>query len=552
MFLEKVFPFTAAPKKQKAAAFDVSKVNLSKVFKIKALGLNFNSGISSYLDTTKINRGSFEFPPYDFERIVEAIDTDSYIKQGMAKYRELFWKEGWDIISENSEAVSYLWQRIDLMEEIMKKPFNTFLMEVADQLVKFSNVFIVESRGDITPMYPGRLYPPEEKMPIAGYYIIPTENVKIYRDKNNRPVAYRQVLDETTHYATGVINQPTWKAEEVIHLYQDKKPGRAFGTPFLISVLDDVIALRQIEEDIQNLVHKELFPLYKYKVGTESQPSSPEEIENAASELSNLRVEGGLILPERHDVEVIGGRNSALDANEYLQQFKERVAVGMGLSPHHLGMLASGGNRSVTDRLDIALYDKIKLMQAYIEDCIRLFIFNPLLREGGFDPSLTPSTNSVSDRCYMKFREIDIDTQIKKETHLIQLFSNNVADLQETRIKLGLGAEVDGQQLLMAMQSQQSIMQQTIMAKVNAETKQTTASKTKALPQSSNNEPIKPDAVQPSRGGTPNTPNNVKHTGNIIRPANQHGRRNSPNIRHMDENVLSDIVNLLENEDKNE
>lgn len=545
MFLEKVFPFTAAPKRQKAPAFDVSKINLSKVFKIRALGLNFNSGISSYFDTTRISRGSFEFPPYDFERIIEAIDTDSYIKQGFAKYRELFWKEGWDIISENPDAVAYLWQRIDMLEEIMKRPFNDFLVEVADQLIKFSNVFIVEARGDIAPMYGGRLFPPEDRLPIAGYYLIPTENVKIYRDKNNIPIAYRQVLDESTHYANAVIREPTWRAEEVIHLYQDRKPGRAFGTPFLISVLDDVIALRQIEEDIQNLVHKELFPLYKYKVGTESQPSSPEEVENAAAELANLRVEGGLILPERHDVEVIGGRNSALDASQYLAQFKERVAVGMGLSPHHLGMLSTGGNRSVTDRLDIALYDKVKLMQAYIEDCIRLYIFNPLLREGGFDPSLTPLREGPSDRCFMRFREIDIDTQIKKETHQIQLFANNIVDLQETRVKLGLNPEVDYEQLLMTMQSQQSIMQ--TLASQSEPSSQGLNAGQKALGQGDNT-PIKPDAVQPSTGGSRNLPNN-KGIGNIMRPSNQFGRRNSPNIRHMDENVLSDIVNLLEKEE---
>lgn len=32
---------------------------------------------------------------------------------------------------------------------------------------------------------------------------------------------------------------------------------------------DDVIKLRLLEEDIQNLIHRELFPLYKYKTKEE-------------------------------------------------------------------------------------------------------------------------------------------------------------------------------------------------------------------------------------------------------------------------------------------
>ena len=222
---------------------------------------------------------------------------------------------------------------------------------------------------------------------------------------------------------------PVWTAEKVIHLHFDRKTGRAFGTPFLINVLDDVIALRQIEEDIQNLVHRELFPLYKYKIGTAEQPAEPEEITQAAIEIENLRAEGGLILPFRHDVEVIGSQGSALDASQYLNHFKERVAIGLGVAPHHLGMSMNGGNRSVTERLDVALYDRIKQMQKLFSEMVRLNIFNELLFEGGFDPISNPMESGDSDRCYFKFKEIDVDTQVKKENHVIQKYVSNLITL---------------------------------------------------------------------------------------------------------------------------
>jgi hypothetical protein len=212
---------------------------------------------------------------------MQAVDTDSYVKQALNKYKELFWKEGWQIVGENPEAASYLYQRIDFMEMAMKRPFSDFLLEVSDQLFKYGNVFIVKARADISEYFPTKLNPISATEPIVGYYLIPTEQVRIMRDKHNRPKLYEQMTDPLTY--SPVNKNPVWSADRVIHISLDRKTGRAFGTPFLASVLDDVVALRQIEEDIQNLVHRELFPLYKYRIGTPEQPAEPDEIEKAAS-----------------------------------------------------------------------------------------------------------------------------------------------------------------------------------------------------------------------------------------------------------------------------
>lgn len=558
MLIERLFPFNASPTKTKNIAVSPTGLGIVKALNTKVRGLDFNGVFYPFAQRAK-NRANFEDAPYPFDTIIQAIDTDSYIKQGFFKYRELFWKEGWDIVSENSDAAAYLWQRIDLFEETMRIPFNQFLQKVADNLVKFANVFIVEVRKDIRPIFDGKLTPLDNEETICGYYIIPTETVQIHRDKYNNPIYYKQRLENESVYYASEDDAPVWDAKEVIHLKWDDKDGRAFGTPFMISVLDDVKALRQIEEDVQNLIHRDLFPLYKYIIGTKEEPSSPEEIEQAAGELASLRTEGGIILPERHDVDVIGGKDSALEVSDYLSQFKERVAVGMGLSPHHLGMLSSA-NRSVTDRLDIALYDKIKLYQAYMEDQIRLNIFNPLLREGGFNPMTTPFESGPSDRCYMRFREIDIDTQIKKETHAIQKFSASAITLEELRLAIGENPEVDLSRLLMTMTAQLQAAQQIQMAQVNAQltpvvtktsktatggsSTSTTKPPTKALPSNL----AKPDAVQPSSGGTPNQKND-KGIKNKVRPANQFGRRTSPNVRHFDDDVLNDIIELLEPKD---
>lgn len=515
-----------------AAQIDATQISgLAKTMKVAALALGYQG--TNYFYT---GRSNFEPSPYDFDRIIQAVDTDSYVKQAVAKYKDLFWKEGWQIVGENPEAVEYLYQRIDYMEMAMKRPFLEFLIDLSDQLFKFANVFIVKARGDLSEYFPSEIQPVNATQPIVGYYLIPTEQTRILRDRYNKPKSYQQQTDPLTYAPTD--RDPVWSAERVIHLFFDRKPGRAFGTPFMSNVLDDVVALRQMEEDIQNLVHRELFPLYKYRIGTADQPAEPEEIDQAASEIENLRAEGGLILPFRHDVDVIGANNAALDASAYLDHFKERVAIGLGVAPHHLGMTLNGGNRAMTERLDTALYDKIKQFQKQFAEMIRLHIFNELLFEGGFDPITNPIGKDTSDRCYFKFNEIDVDTQVKKETHIIQKYVNNLIGLTEARIALGVDPEAEEDDLFQAKQGKV----QMDMAKAQAKLAQGA--------QQNNQKDVVADGdkQEPAQKGQRNLPSNRRGPGNTVRPQNQQGRNTSPNIKRSDNSWLGLVENLLEDE----
>ena len=305
---------------------------------------------------------------------------------------------------------------------------------------------------------------------------------------------------------------PSWPAKDVIHIHLDKKPGKAFGTPFMSSSFEDIVALRQMEEDIQNLVHRELFPLYVYKIGTDEMPASKDEIDKAEIELENMRSESGLIIPNRHNIEVLGGNDTVLDAGPYLSHFKERVAIGLGVFPHHLGMSMEGGNRAMTDRLDSALFDKIKRYQRMYSDALRFGIINELLVEGGYDPFVPTNVKGKSDRCELKFNEIDVDTQVKKETHIIQKWEADLITSEEARLELHMKPDID---------------KNDVHSLLAAKAKQLTA------------DPAKKNA-------TPSKPKS-KGAKNIIRPANQHGTRTSPNIRRMHDSydILIETVELL-------
>jgi hypothetical protein len=504
---------------------------INSVMRIASLALGQNNSLTSFHTP---NRRVFEEPEHDLARIYNAIDTDSYAKRAFGKYNELFWKEGWEIVSENSDAVDYLWQRIDYLEIAMNRPFQEFLIEAIDQLVRFSNVFIVKSRGDIAPFFPGKLRTANDKNPIAGYYVLPTETIEIKRDRHNKPLFYRQntTLSDHPHSA---VRMPVWRAEDVIHIHIDKKPGRAFGTPFVTASLEDIIALRQIEEDVQNLIHRELFPLYKYRIGSDERPASKDEIDQAEIELESLRTEGGLIMPHRHDIEVVGGQENVLDVDPFLSHFKQRVAIGLGVFPHHLGMTMDGGNRSLTDRLDASLYDSIKHMQGLAADSIRFHIFNDLLWEGDYDPYVSPHRSDLSDRCEFEFNEIDIDTKVKKETHTIQKFTSNLITDEEARLEMKMKPELDESKTLAALQAR-------MMPDITASGSGDNSGPTMI-------DPTPTSAKRtPSTGGVPNTPNKNKGPNNIIRPTNQFGKRNSPAIRRSDDElgIMEELISLLD------
>lgn len=538
-------PFTSSmPPSVEGAIGPVEEASPSKDLPIKARAIRSKGNFSLFWNNNSFKRQQFEEPEYDFKRISKAIDTDSYAKQAFYKYNDLFWKEGWEITGENSEAVGYIWSRIDALERMMGQSFGDFLSEVSDQLVKYSNVFVAIARTDIRSMLPrqyrSNISDEQAQNMIAGFYIIPTETVNIKRDKFNRPTAYAQVLKDSLQTTKDDKSQIVWRAEDVIHLYLDRKPGKAFGTPFFESVMDDIVSLRQIEEDILNLGHRELFPMYLYKVGTPEYPSKEGEIDEAVNAIENLKEDGGLVAPFHHNIEVIGAGGVSLDFANYLAHFKERVAIGLGVSPHHLGMMEGTSNRSVTERLDLALYDKIKNLQTYFENSLRINVFNPLLEEGGFSPSGAASTSNTSDVCYFEFNEIDIDTEVKKINHYIDMFMKNAITWEELRTKIKMDLQVDSDNLFMIMQAK-------IQAHLTAQTQAVAAASSTGTTTS------KPDAVKPATKGQVNLPNIGKGPANKNRPANQHGRNQSPGIKNqMDraEIFAEKIKELIEENDE--
>jgi hypothetical protein len=67
-----------------------------------------------------------------------------------------------------------------------------------------------------------------------------------------------------------------------------------------------------------------------------------------------------------------------------------------------------------------------------METFVNFFIINELLREGGYEPLLNPR-----HAVYFKFREIDVDMQIKLENHAVYKYITNAITEDEMRAELG-------------------------------------------------------------------------------------------------------------------
>lgn len=383
-----------------------------------------------YMSDRFIGRGEFQLAEYDLAEIGRCEDTDSYVRQAFNKKTALMFKEGYDIVGKNPRTIKYIRARLAQIARASQNPVTKLLRDVGSSLIRKSNAFLVKVRKIDASGGKVRTNPGNSGLlkPVAGYFIAPAEAME-YKLSNNRIVQWRQKMP------SGDIVE--WRAEDIIHFYFDRKDGFVFGTPILIPVLDDVRALRKIEENVELLIYQHLFPLFHYKVGTPEAPAGfaetgEREIDIVRREIQYMPTEGGIVTPERHEITAIGSEGRALRAETYLEHFKQRVFAGLGISAIDMG-LGDTANRATADNMSRNLVDSVKDMQQVLEIFVNEFIIAELLLESTFGDSVLDEEN----RCYIKFREIDIDAQIKKENHQADLFEKDTITWDEARIKIG-------------------------------------------------------------------------------------------------------------------
>lgn len=386
-----------------------------------------NTNIKDYvIKHVGVSKNSSEFKQSEnsIEEVKAAAETDSYIKVSLDKTYQLIYKSGFKISSVNEKAQEYVEQRLSLMEFGTQIPFEILLQETAKDLVYYANAFWIKSRVD---KIQGGLQakPVMSKKPVGGYFRVDPAEVEIKRGKNGLVEKYK---------ITGE-NELEIKAEDIIHFYSDREAGNDFGTPRIISALEDVKILRKIEGNSLALIYRYSSPLYQMKIGL-PEPNfmaTNQEIKDAQKQINNMPLDGIIVTNERTQFNAIGAEGNAIDLQNYLKYYENRVFTALNVSE---AMMGRGGSKQDADSMEGLMHDTVKFYQNILSIFLEKHVFNEILLEGGFNPIM-----EKNDRVKFVFNEINLDTKLKMENHVLNQLQSNAITYEEARKELGRNAE---------------------------------------------------------------------------------------------------------------
>jgi len=486
----------------------------------------------SYADR---HRGNWFKPEYDLTEIQIAQDTDSFLYKAIQKKVERFVLAGWEFVGNDKERVNYVKRRIKEIEYTSGQPFDLLMADLAHDLVRYSNHAWVKVRNKDASTGKVRMLNGKQVDPIAGYYVLPFETLWFKVKKNGE---LKKIMQEQPN--TGGWRE--FDPKDVIHFYNNKKPGFTMGTPEILPVLEDLSLLRRLEESIENMIDANLHPLFHYKVGNDVMPEryGPDGIKE--SDLVRQTIEympsGGIFVSDhRHNIEAIGSEGKALKIDDYLEYFKKRVFAGLGVSPMDMGE-ADSANRSTANTLSKIAIQSVEALQERVKVFIETYVIGELLLEGGYKDSLFDTDKMV----YIKFGSVDKEEKSKEENQTIQLWLNNLISEQEARKRLGEQPTDESFQdktnYKLYTEPLALIKSMSAFAPASAALAESPSSNIKKEEIEKNNNNEKKNL--PGRElSMPSGPKNTSN--NIARPENQTGVRTSPKFSNDTERLFFEI-----------
>jgi hypothetical protein len=382
------------------------------------------------LSYTERHKGQWFRPEYNLADIQIAQTTSSYFAKAVQKKTDRLLIAGWEFVGHNPDTVAYVRDRVKEIELASNRPFVLQMVQTAADLLRFSNCMWAKARNDKASSGGRRPLPGGKVIdPVAGYFILPFETLEFKTKANGEIKRIRQVNP------TGRTKE--FAPEDVVHLFRNKIPGFAIGTPEVSAVLDDISLLRRIEENVEELIESNLYPLFHYQVGSDAMPErySPEGIKE--TDIIKQTIEympaGGIYVSDhRHEITAIGSEGRALRVDSYLEYFKKRVFAGLGMSGVDFGE-GDSANKATADVLSKGAMQDIEALQKTLKYFIEFFVIREILLEGPFGFKTVPDMDMVE----IKFGIVDKEVQSKLENQTIQLWQNNLINEGEARKELG-------------------------------------------------------------------------------------------------------------------
>lgn len=373
----------------------------------------------------------WEAPEWDLAECGRIIDVEGYVRRAFAVKQSLFLKEGYSFTGRDPARVRYVRKRLLQMEEAGGVPFSILMSWTVGSLIRMSNAFWVKKRNFEASGGNRRQTVTKKTLdPVAAYFPLQAETVRFLRDEFGKIYKYRQVVPGKTPI--------DFSPEDIVHFYYNKREGFSVGTPDLVPIKDDIRALRRIEENVELLVYQHLFPLFHYKVGTESAPAmtypdGTTEIDAVISAINNMPSDGCWVTPERHSIDVKGAEGEALKIKEIIDHFKKRIFTGLGVSSIDMGE-GETASRSTAQTLSRNLVDRVKAEQVELASFINKYIIEELLLESTFEKE---TLFNDENRVLIEFNEIDREARIALENHLSQMYLQHYLTHDQMRLAGG-------------------------------------------------------------------------------------------------------------------
>ena len=366
----------------------------------------------------------YEDPTFDLAELQSAYNTDSYIRQGVDKYVDQIFKEGYNFFGTDTNVVDYLKMRLSYIAEATSTPTSQLLMDIAEDVVKYGNCMVVKARSNDPNAFPQGiniqgLY---GKDAVAGYFCANATVTKCIRDEYGNVTQWQQETDK---------GKQQFAPEDVVHFYYKREKGNAYGTSFLVPVMGDIKALRRAEENVLKMMYRNIYPFYHVSVGTEEATGTSAEVDELQESITDMDVEAMLVTTERVSIKPIAS-DKVIDAEPYLKYMESRVFSGLGIPEIMFGR-GNTANRSTGDNMTSEMADRIRAMQRIIETFFNEFIIKELLMEGGYDPVLNPD-----QAVEFKFNDNDVDVEIKKQVHAIYKYEHSAITEDEMRDEIGM------------------------------------------------------------------------------------------------------------------
>lgn len=439
---------------------------------------------------------TFNKSEYDLPMVANAVQLDGILRRAVNIFVEHVLKNGHEFTSKDDRIQKHIIIRIKEIQNLTGITFSETLSQIVTQLVTYGNAYVLKVRKkDISAF--GRQYRlfGRDNYPVVGMFVLDASTIEVGLSDQGHVTTYKQ-------YIRG--EERIWDERDIIHFTYNKIPGTLTGQSQILPVLDDVRALRKLEEEIEILGFQYSIPLYLYKVGNKDIPPALGEVESVSSTINSMPPYGMLVVPGHHTIEVPSNANDVIDIIKYVEHFKQRIYSGLGVSPVAMGE-ASSSNRATSEVLDATMQTITKAYQQIIKNKIEMEFIREILLDGGF--------KNINDELEFNFPEIDLENQIKKENHLVQLFQNNLITRTEFRNATDWEVKVVEKDTFLYLVDIPKIEAQAAAQAMVAGAKATAANK------------------------------NAKTTSNKVAPANQYGKKARPKYvkNEKDENVFDGL-----------